>query len=204
MNDPQNQDPNAATGGQNTGMPPPPPGQGTQGMGNPSGGAMNPPVPGQQMPYQQHPGAGMPPPPPGQGVQAPPPPVVPIGSFGRDDAFSTTIVLPKHNLQFDEQYFLKLLAGSISLSKDEKKRIIESIPKLSQYQIDELIKIFEEEKRKFSELDTKHKEQLGALETKHSSEWEALEMEYQQNSQQGEEDTAAADIRKSLGLASDE
>jgi hypothetical protein len=176
------------------GMPPPPPGQ-----GNPMAGGMPPPPPGQGNPMA----GGMPPPPPGQDPAVVEPPVVPIGSFGRDDAFSTTIVLPKHELKFDENNFLKLLAGSISLSKEEKKRIIDTVSKLSQYQIDELIKIFEEEQRKFSELDTKHKEQLQVLEQKHEAEWIALELEYQQSQQKGEEDTAADDIRKSLGLAED-
>jgi len=195
MSYPQNngQSPMGQQGG---GMMPPPP------MGQQGGGMMPPPPMGQQ-------GGGMMPPPPmgqqGGGMMPPPPmgqqdPIVPIGSFGRDRGFKTTIKIPSHNLKFDENYFLQLLAGSISLSKDEKKRIIESIPKLSQYQIDELIKIFEEEKRKFSELDVKHKEQLRALEAKHAAEWEALEMEQEQNSAQGEETAAVDDIRKSLGI----
>jgi len=153
------------------------------------------------MPPQGMPGGFMPPPPPPPVIEEAP--VVPIGSFGRDDAFQTKMRIPAHSLQFNENRFLQLLAGSISLSKDEKKRIIESVPKLSQYQIDELIKIFEEEKRKFSELDVKHKEQLRALEAKHAAEWEALEMEQEQNAQQGAEDQAAEDIRKSLGLTDD-
>ena len=165
-----------------------------------AGGGMPPPPPGQGNPMA---GGGMPPPPPGQMPVEAAPPVVPIGSFGRDDGFSTTIVLPKHELKFDENNFLKLLAGSISLSKEEKKRIIDTVSKLSQYQIDELVKIFEEEQRKFSELDTKHKEQLQVLEQKHAAEWSALELEYQQSQAQGEEDSAADDIRKSLGLEED-
>ncbi len=160
------------------------------------------------------PGAGMPPPPPpppGMGDQGGQPlvaqpvteeeaPIVPIGSFGIEGEFKTNIVLPKHELNFNENRFLQLLAWSISLSKAEKKKIIMSIPKLSQYQIDELMKIFEEEKAKFSSLDQKHKEQLRALEAKHSSDWESLEMEVMQEWEAEEEEAAADDIRKSLGI----
>ena len=110
------------------------------------------------------------------------------------------VPVPKHNLSFDEQYFLRLLAGSISLSRDEKKRIVEAIPKLRQEQVDELIKIFEEEKEKFAALSKKHVPQLEKLAEQHYNDWMDLEGEYAQNSKK-EEDTAKADeIRKKLGL----
>ncbi len=169
------------------------------------------PQPGAQGGQQQY-YAPPPPPPPGygyppQGYAPPPPPVVdegpvtPIGSFGREEkGFKTTITVPKHGLKFDEQRFLCLLSGSISLTKDEKKRIIEAVPRLSQYQIDELVKILEEEKRKFSELDVKHKEQLRALEDKHRQEWEDLEVEMSQPGAQKQEEVQAEELRKSLGL----
>ena len=52
------------------------------------------------------------------------------------------IKVPEHpTISFDEQMFLMWLRGSISLSRDEKWRIIQAIPKLSQFQIDELQKI---------------------------------------------------------------
>ena len=127
-------------------------------------------------------------------------PVVPIGSFGKNNHFATKVKIPAHNLNFDEIYFLRLLAGSISLTKDEKKRIILSIPKLSQFQIDELIKILDEEKRKFSELDIKHKDQLKKLEDKHAQEWEQLEMNEEQEEKAEIDESQADDIRKSLGL----
>ena len=127
-------------------------------------------------------------------------PVVPIGNFGKDNSFAAKVKIPGNALNFDEEYFLRLLAGSISLTKDEKKRIIQAIPKLSQFQIDELIKILEEEKRKFSELDVKHKEQLQKLEQKHAQEWDQLEMDEEQDEKAGEDESEADDIRKSLGL----
>lgn len=101
----------------------------------------------------------------------------PIGSFGRDAGFFTKVKVPANSLQFDDQEFLRLLAGSISLTKDEKKKIIEAVPTLTQFQITELIRILNEEKQKFSELDVKHKEQLDMLQEQHKREWEELEEE---------------------------
>ncbi|MDB4978781.1 MAG: hypothetical protein JWM56_967, partial [Candidatus Peribacteria bacterium] len=61
---------------------------------------------------------------------------------------NTNIVIPTHpETAFDEIKFLTLLRGSISLTRDEKWRIVQAIPKLSQFQIDELQKILEEERK---------------------------------------------------------
>jgi len=111
------------------------------------------------------------------------------------------IVVPGHpETQFDEQKFLTLLRGSISLTRDEKWRIIQAMPKLSQFQIDELQKILEEERRKFSELSPKHLLQLQKLEQKHAEDWRDLQaVSVQQNAKSQEQDQAAQ-IRKQLGL----
>lgn len=111
------------------------------------------------------------------------------------------IVTPQHpEAQFDEQKFLTLLRGSISLTRDEKWRIIQAIPKLSQFQIDELQKILDEEKRKFSELSPKHLLQLQKLEQKHSDDWNDLQSVTQQQEAKQEETEQADEIRKQLGL----
>lgn len=110
------------------------------------------------------------------------------------------IKLPKHDMSFDEDYFVKLLAGSISLSREEKKRIVESVPKLKQSQIDELINIFEEEKEKFAALSKKHVPQLEKLAQQHYNEWMDLETEYEQSQKKNEDQDKAAAIRKQLGL----
>ena len=112
------------------------------------------------------------------------------------------IVVPEHpETKFDEQKFLTLLRGSISLTRDEKWRIVYAIPKLSQFQIDELQKILEEEKRKFSELSPKHLLQLQKLEQKHSEDWNDLQNVSVQQGQKEEESKEADDIRKNLGLS---
>ncbi len=111
-----------------------------------------------------------------------------------------SIKMPAHSLNFDEQYFLHLLAGSISLTKEEKKRIVESVPKLKQSQIDELVRIFEEERRKFSELSAKHVEQLKKLEDQHLRDWQDIELSQKAQDKKSSDEAQAEEIRKKLGL----
>jgi len=111
------------------------------------------------------------------------------------------ITVPAHSeTKFDEQEFLGLLRGSISLTRDEKWRIIQAIPKLSQFQIDELKKILDEEKRKFSQLSPKHLLQLQKLEQKHGEDWKDLQSITVQQGAREEEQGQADEIRKQLGL----
>jgi len=181
--------------------PPPPPQAGDQG----AGGAQ-----------AQKKDAGPPPPPPG-----PLPDDEQLKAAGYDEEdirvlkevgdyrFSTasagvtndSIVVPEHpETNFDEQLFLTLLRGSISLTRDEKWRIVQAIPKLSQFQIDELQKILDEEKKKFSQLSPKHLLQLQKLEQKHAEDWKDLQSITIQEGAKQEEEQQADDIRKQLGL----
>ncbi len=164
-------------------------------------------------------GSGMPP----QDQGPPPPPVGTVATkeMGYDDEdirvlgevgnyrfgsvcdtlSNENIVVPAHPaISFDEQRFLTLLRGSISLTRDEKWRIIKAIPNLSQFQVDELQKILEEERRKFSELSPKHLTQLMKLEQKHSQDWQDLQSISVQEGAKQQEQAAADDIRKQLGL----
>ncbi|MBI5152655.1 hypothetical protein HZA39_03915 [Candidatus Peregrinibacteria bacterium] len=170
---------------------------------NPFGSAQTPPG-GTGMPPG---GMGMPPTgmPPGAGMPTPPPQepedTTPANfQLGSKLPPVLNIPIPAHTLKFDEQKFLRLLAGSISLTRDEKKRIIESIPKLKQAQIDELIKIFEEEKRKFAELSKKYTEQLDKLAQKHFEDWMDLEASFKQQQKSTQDAQKADEIRKKLGL----
>jgi hypothetical protein len=52
----------------------------------------------------------------------------------------------------DELEFVDLLKNSLSLNVSEKKRVIDAAPTLSQFQFDELKKVFIEERQKFREL----------------------------------------------------
>ena len=120
---------------------------------------------------------------------------------GDDHSFITSVPVPVHpNTQFEEKKFLELLAKSISLTKTEKQRIITSIPKLSQYQIDELMRIFQEEQRKFSELNKKHEDQLKALEDKHKDDWNDIELQAKQVDKKKKDDDEAEALRKKMGL----
>ena len=58
----------------------------------------------------------------------------------------------KNGFNVTKKEFIQKLNNSISLTLEEKQRVIDSIPRLSSSQIDELITIFEEEKLKFDEL----------------------------------------------------
>lgn len=120
--------------------------------------------------------------------------------FGAHQAtFTTTITAPSHpKTTFDEKKFITLLAGSISLTKAEKRRIVESIPKLSQWQIDELIRILEEEKQKFIELSPKHGDQLRKLEEQHLNDWRDLEVEMKSDQRKAEDQAQADEIRRKL------
>lgn len=188
--------------------------QGQQGANPPAG--QNPPSPFGK-PYVPPPQGGAPVPPPGAGAGAapgfgpydsnftpPPPPkedTTPANyQIGQHIPPVINIKIPPHTLKFDEQYFLHLLAGSISLTRDEKKRIIESIPKLKQSQVDELIRIFEEERRKFAELSAKHVEQLKKLEKQHWAEWQDLELGQKAEEKKSTDEAQAEEIRKKLGL----
>lgn len=118
-----------------------------------------------------------------------------------DNLSNDKVAIPAHpGTTFDEQRFLTLLRGSISLTRDEKWRIVQAVPKLSQFQIDELQKILEEERRKFSELSPKHLLQLMKLEQKHAQDWGDLQAVTVQQEAQQEEQNQADEIRKQLGL----
>ena len=83
---------------------------------------------------------------------------------------------------------------------EEKSRIIESIPKLKQSQIDELIRIFEEERRKFAELGQEHVPQLEKLAQQHYEDWMDIEMRQEQAQVKSSDEAKAEEIRKQLGL----
>jgi len=71
---------------------------------------------------------------------------------------------------------------------------------LSQFQIDELQKILQEERNKFSLLSPKHLLQLMKLEQKHSEDWKDLQSINVQEGAKNQEQEQAEEIRKQLGL----
>ncbi len=75
---------------------------------------------------------------------------------------------------FDEVSFIDLLEHSLSLSVFEKKRVIDAIPTLSQFQIDELVKVFEDEREEFKKLLAKEGETIRELVVKAKEGWNQL------------------------------
>ncbi len=148
---------------------------------------VNPPVP---VPPQDMGGTPMPPPPP-------PRPKTP-----NDEIFQRFLVHPLTTL--DEQVFMDLLEHSLSLSTFEKKRVVDAIPTLSQFQVDELTKVFEDERVEFRKLMPTEGEIIKGLVVKAQNEWEQLKDIYIEESKAqavANADAAKADeMRKSLGL----
>jgi hypothetical protein len=63
----------------------------------------------------------------------------------------------------DEVIFLDLLKFSLSLNTMEKKRVVDAVPTLSQFQFDELTKVFTEERDKFKDLAKEHPDDIKKL-----------------------------------------
>ncbi len=110
--------------------------------------------------------------------------------------------------QFDEKEFVDLLEHSLSLSVSEKKRVVDAVPTLSQYQIDELKKVFTEERDEFRKLMPKEGETIKKLVTDKRAEWKQLKQIYideLKNRQKANEDQGKIDdLKKSLGLEEEE
>lgn len=109
--------------------------------------------------------------------------------------------IPPHpNTQFDEEIFLTLLEGSISLTLEEKQRVIDAIPRLSMEQINQLLAIFEEEKSKFAQLEAEFAEDVARLKTEREKEIDRASVKKEE--QKDEEDSAAEaeEIRRQMGL----
>lgn len=107
-------------------------------------------------------------------------------------------------VEVDVELFSDLLKHSLSLNTMEKKRVIDAVPTLSQFQFDELSKVFTEEREKFRELAKDHPEDIKKLLTKQQSEWLQLgdlyRAELENKGKQAEDKAKEEEIKKSLGL----
>lgn len=112
--------------------------------------------------------------------------------------------LHSESVNVDVSAFHDLLKHSLSLNTMEKKRVIDAVPTLSQFQFDELTKVFSEEREKFRELAKDHPDDIKKLLSKQQTEWIQLGDIYQselENKGKQEEDKAKEEeIKKSLGL----
>ncbi len=141
------------------------------------------------------------------------------GSGGDDGQAGTTAVVsvPKpeneifydlssiHPLSdFDEVHFLDLLEHSLSLSVAEKKRVVDAIPTLSQFQVDELHKVFEDEREEFKKLLAKEGDVIRDLVVKAKEGWEQLRNIYLDEQREYEKQNADAEKMNELKNLLDE
>ncbi|MDQ7009241.1 MAG: hypothetical protein Q9M94_03030 [Candidatus Gracilibacteria bacterium] len=100
--------------------------------------------------------------------------------------------------------FLDLLRHSLSLNTMEKKRVVDASPTLSQFQWDELTKVFTEERVKFRDLAKEHPDDIKKLLKKQQSEWIQLgdlyKSENANKEKQKGEQSKIDDIKAQLGL----
>jgi len=105
---------------------------------------------------------------------------------------------------FEEKSFVDLLEHSLSLSVSEKKRVIDAIPTLSQYQIDELTKVFEDERIEFKKLMPKEGDTIKKLVVEKKTEWTNLKQIYidelQSKKAETQDQDQIDDIKSSLGI----
>jgi len=107
-------------------------------------------------------------------------------------------------VELEEQNFLDLLKFSLSLNTMEKKRVIDAVPTLSQFQFDELIKVFTEEREKFRDLAKEHPDDIKKLVAKQQTEWIELWDLYKSEDEnkwiEDENQDKIDDIKANLGL----
>ena len=107
-------------------------------------------------------------------------------------------------VSFEVEEFLDLLKFSLSLNTMEKKRVVDAIPTLSQFQIDELTKVFTEERTKFRDLAKEHPDDIKKLVTKQQAEWlelwDLFKSEQENKSIEQENQEKIDDIKAWLGL----
>ena len=108
------------------------------------------------------------------------------------------------SVSVNPEEFSDLLKHSLSLNTMEKKRVVDAVPTLSQFQFDELTKVFVEERVKFKELAKQHPEDIKKLLAKQQSEWLQLGDLYRAEAvnkgKQDEDKKKEEEIKKSLGL----
>lgn len=128
-----------------------------------------------------------------------------IAKYNTDDDQIILDLISFHPLtKFEEKEFCDLLKHSLSLSVAEKKRVVDAVPTLSQYQIDELKKVFTEEREEFRKLMPKEGDTIKKLVTEKKVEWTQLKQLYideLKNRQKANEDQGKIDdLKKNLGL----
>ena len=81
------------------------------------------------------------------------------------------LLLHKEIVKVDERDFLDLLKHSLSLDTMEKKKVVDAVPTLSQFQFDELKKIFVQAREQFKQLTKEHPDEIKKLLQKQQTKW---------------------------------
>lgn len=85
------------------------------------------------------------------------------------------------DVNIDKEEFIKLLSNSFALSLKEKKRVLDELANLEQWQINGLIDVWYEENIKFQELWSEHPEDIAKLIYKVTQEWYELIFDTNEN-----------------------
>lgn len=121
-----------------------------------------------------------------------------------DEIILSLLNLHSKDVEVDVSDFLDLLKHSLSLNTMEKKRVIDAVPTLSQFQFDELTKVFSEERVKFKDLAKEHPEDIKKLVFKQKEEWldlgELYKSEQENKEKIWEDQEKIDDIKANLGL----
>jgi len=114
------------------------------------------------------------------------------------------IKLHSEEVEVNAEDFSDLLKFSLSLNTMEKKRVVDAVPTLSQFQFDELTKVFSEERVKFKDLAKEHPDDIKKLVAKQQAEWIELgdlyKSESENKSVESENQEKIDDIKAGLGL----
>ena len=121
-----------------------------------------------------------------------------------DSIILSLLKLHSSTVEVDPAAFHDLLKHSLSLNTMEKKRVVDAVPTLSQFQFDELTKVFTEEREKFRELAKEHPEDIKKLLVKQQTEWIQLgdlyKSELENKAKEDQDKEKEEEIKKSLGL----
>ncbi len=111
------------------------------------------------------------------------------------------LIIPPHpDTTFDDTEFLELLEGSLSLSIAEKVRVADAIPRLKQQQIDDLIRIFNEEKERFAELAKEAGDKVQELKDRRERELDMASTKEKEEEEADDEAAEAERLKRDLGL----
>lgn len=121
-----------------------------------------------------------------------------------DSIILALLAIHSADVMVDVKNFHDLLKHSLSLSTFEKKRVIDAVPTLSQFQFDELTKVFSEEREKFRDLSKEHPDDIKKLLKKQQLEWLQLgdiyKVENEKKHKDDEDAKKAEELKKSLWL----